>query len=373
MTAGLRHFAAAAGTIVATVVVGCTSLPTTPRSLTATGGAGVAGNASGGIGGKTVVPDASGGQAGAAVAATGGTSADGGIGRGSGGAAASGGTGGTSPVNGSGGAPGSGGGGRGTGGIVATGGVLGTGGVSPSGGSGGGGPACQMNATQCATNGLQTCGTNGQWGMVVPCGSNQACSGAIGSAKCLCASTCTVGAIECASSTSLGSCAAGPDSCNVQSTTACGGGLVCERLAPASCADPRWAEWPVPSSTSPTGYTDNGDGTVTDRTTGLMWEKTGTTTAMTHPAAVTYCATMARTGGHSDWRLPSKIELVSIVDYGRDDPSINPIFTGTQLNSYWSSILPYAGITSAAWCVEFGAGSAEGLNLTEGAYVRCVR
>ena len=212
---------------------------------------------------------------------------------------------------------------------LATGGVLGTGGVSPSGGAGGGVASCQVNATQCSMDGLQTCGTNGQWGMAVPCGPNQTCGGAVGSAKCTCASTCTVGVTECASSTSLGSCAAGPNSCNVQSTAACGSGLVCERFAPASCADPSWAEWPVPPSTSPTGYTDNGDGTVTDNTTGLMWEKTGANTPMTQPAAVTYCATMATTGGHSDWRLPSKIELLSIVDYGRSSPSINPIFMGT--------------------------------------------
>jgi hypothetical protein len=180
-----------------------------------------------------------------------------------------------------------------------------------------------------------------------------------------------VGVTECVSSTSLGSCAAGSNGCNVQSTAACGAGLVCERLAPASCVDPRWAEWPVPPSTSPTGYTDNGDGTVTDSTTGLMWEKTGTPTAMTQPAAVTYCATMATTGGHSDWRLPSKIELLSIVDYGRYGPSVNAIFTGTLLN-YWSSTLA-AGSTSLAWGVSFSIGDPNNTGMTNPYFVRCVR
>lgn len=404
MTTVLRDFAAA-GTIVATVVVGCTSLPTTPRSLTATGGAGLAGSASGGIGGKTIAPGASGGQAGGWVAATGG------------------GAGGMRPPTESGGATGSGGGGRGAGGIAGTGGGIGSGGISASGGAGGGVPTCQVNATQCATNGLQTCGTNGQWGMAVPCGPHQTCGGAVGPAKCTCnvdpvckgvgktcasttmlaacmqdaqscsyaasTSTCTTGAcagaagaaacscasctagvMECLSSTSLGSCAAGPNSCNVQNVTACGAGLVCGRLAPASCADPRWAEWPVPS-TAPTGYTDNADGTVTDSVTGLMWEKTGTTTAMTQPAAVTYCATMATTGGHSDWRLPSRIELVSIVDYGRN-PRISPLFTGTASSDYWSSTSS-AENSSFAWFVHFGNGSTDVDDTSGMGNVRCVR
>lgn len=283
---------------------------------------------------------------------------------------APGGAGGTGGASGSGGASGT-GGATGTGGAGGTGGVFGTGGMSPSGGAGGGAPSCQVNATQCSTDGLQTCGTNGQWGMAVPCGPNQACGGAVGSAKCTCASTCTVGVPECTSSTSLGSCAAGPNSCNVQSTAACGSGLVCERFAPASCADPSWAEWPVPPSISPTGYTDNGDDTVTDRATGLMWEKTGAITSMTQPAAVMYCATTVRTGGHSDWRLPSKIELLSIVDYGESNlPSMNAIFGGI-ISGYWSST-PFAG-TSNAWYVSFGYGASVSYDMTGLFFVRCVR
>jgi hypothetical protein len=299
----------------------------------------------------------------------------------------------------------------------------GTGGVSPSGGAGGGVAGCQVNATQCTMNALQTCGTDRQWGMAVPCGPRQTCSGAVGAAKCTCnadpvckgggktcasmtmlatcmqdaqscyyaASTstctmgtcggaggsaacscaCTVGATECVSSTSLGTCATGPNSCNVQSIATCGGGLVCERVAPASCADPSWAEWPVPPTTSPTGYTDNGDGTITDSVTGLMWEKTGPTTWMMYPAAVTYCGTMATTGGHRDWRLPSTIELMSIVDYGRSDPSINPIFIGTTSTYYWSSTL-YVG-TSLVWSVNFYDGAVKGIDMTSLVGVRCVR
>jgi len=173
------------------------------------------------------------------------------------------------------------------------------------------------------------------------------------------------------SGTSLRSCAAGPNSCNVQNTTACGSGLVCERVALANCADPQWAEWPVPSA-SPPGYTDNGDGTVTDNITKLIWEKTYTTEPLTQTAALTYCATMARTGGYSDWRLPSKIELLSIVDYGRTT-ALNPIFIG-PLNpngdSCWSST-PVAGSASQAWSVVNGQTFTGPTTIKDG--VRCVR
>ena len=44
--------------------------------------------------------------------------------------------------------------------------------------------------------------------------------------------------------------------------------------------------------------------------------------------------------GHHDWRIPNQRELESIVDYGRLNPAIDPIFaplTATILDSYWSS------------------------------------
>jgi hypothetical protein len=61
-------------------------------------------------------------------------------------------------------------------------------------------------------------------------------------------------------------------------------------------------------------YTDNGDGTVTDNVTGLMWQQQAvpsTTYAQSNPTS--YCQSLTL-GGHADWRLPSIIELLSIVD-----------------------------------------------------------
>lgn len=60
-------------------------------------------------------------------------------------------------------------------------------------------------------------------------------------------------------------------------------------------------------------YTDNGDGTITDQVTGLMWQQT-MDDKMTYDEAVTY-ANESRLGGYSDWRIPSIKELFSLILY----------------------------------------------------------
>ena len=91
-----------------------------------------------------------------------------------------------------------------------------------------------------------------------------------------------------------------------------------------------WAEWPMPNgpadvtagAPNPESYTDNGDGTVTDNVTGLMWQQAEPAIGNieTWDNAVAHCQSLTL-AGHSDWRLPSRIELVSIVDLGQSEPS----------------------------------------------------
>ncbi len=136
---------------------------------------------------------------------------------------------------------------------------------------------------------------------------------------------------------------------------------------------------------NPPSYTDNGNGTVTDNVTGLMWQQAnagGGAYYNWYQAAGVYDATYnsstqdvcgaATTGGHSDWRLPAKKELMSIVDYSRYNPSIDPIFTGTIASSYWSSTT-YAYDVSLAWVVNFANGDVDYYNKSSSYYVRCVR
>ena len=110
-------------------------------------------------------------------------------------------------------------------------------------------------------------------------------------------------------------------------------------------------------------YTDNGDGTVTDNRTGLTWEKkTDDNVAINYSwsGGLEYVAALNATSfaGHADWRLPNIKELLSIVDYGRSNPSIDPIFGptagGSNFATYWSSTSWAAFYPQYnAWGVEF--------------------
>jgi uncharacterized protein DUF1566 len=149
----------------------------------------------------------------------------------------------------------------------------------------------------------------------------------------------------------------------------------------------------------PRAYTDEGDGTIQDNTTGLMWEKLSndggindwTDTYTWHNA---FSVKLARLNtppcfaGHCDWRLPNRRELESLVDAGRAAPAIDPAFDNacqpgctvtecscTQLNFYWSST-SYQDPTQAgfAWNVDFNTGIVNAFDKTLPVYfVRAVR
>ena len=114
-------------------------------------------------------------------------------------------------------------------------------------------------------------------------------------------------------------------------------------------------------------YTDNGDGTVTDNSTGLTWEKkteANVNVNYTWQGALAYVAELnamnagAGFAGHNDWRLPNIRELLSTVDYSRSNPPIHPAFGPTRgisnYAAYWSST-SWAGyqLEGSAWAVEF--------------------
>ncbi len=242
--------------------------------------------------------------------------------------------------------------------------------------------ACTVGATCLSSTSLQTCAVaaNGctAYGAATTC-ANGACTGAAGTASC-CTNACTAGT-TCVSSTSLQTCAVGSNGCTASSTAACSTGLVCERYGTASCADPNWDEWPIPNSQvdvtagapSLESYTDNGDGTVTDNVTGLMWQQAVPSATYTWANAVAYCPTL-NLAGHNDWRLPSQIELESIIDFGQLSPSINSTyFPSTPTDTYfWSSSLA-AGLPSSAGIVYFLNGATNIFGMAGSEYVRCVR
>lgn len=70
-------------------------------------------------------------------------------------------------------------------------------------------------------------------------------------------------------------------------------------------------------------FTVNGDGTVTDQSSGLIWQQQDDGIGRDWQDAMSYCEGL-ELAGHTDWRLPDIKELQSIVDYTRHDPAIDP-------------------------------------------------
>lgn len=61
-------------------------------------------------------------------------------------------------------------------------------------------------------------------------------------------------------------------------------------------------------------YTDNGDGTVRDDVTGLVWQRESPDGNFTWTEAIDYCTGLSL-GAFDDWRLPTRIEVTSVLDY----------------------------------------------------------
>lgn len=136
--------------------------------------------------------------------------------------------------------------------------------------------------------------------------------------------------------------------------------------------------------TNPMSFTDNGNGTVTDNVTGLMWQQEDDNTVKTWAAAGTYCDGLTL-GGQSDWRLPGVMELIRIMDHGKKawftgehDNTINiKYFPSTKKDYYWTSTTlsgPAATVfLDNAWRVNFSVGATDFTHKSIAYYVMCVR
>lgn len=126
------------------------------------------------------------------------------------------------------------------------------------------------------------------------------------------------------------------------------------------------------------------NGVVSDSKTGLMWQQcslgqtydsgscSGTATRLTWTVATSQ-ASAASDFGFSDWRLPDRKELESLVDLACASPAINAeIFPATAIVRYWSSS-PYLSGDSLVWSVNFYDGQVFAQAGTDTAAVRLVR
>ena len=121
-------------------------------------------------------------------------------------------------------------------------------------------------------------------------------------------------------------------------------------------------------------FIDNGDGTVSDYATGLMWQKADDGIARDWEAALAYSENL-ELAGYSDWRLPNAKELQSIVDYSRspqttNSPAIDPIFSTTEIKDpegnagqypyFWTGTTHLDGVNPASGAVYVAFGEGQG-------------
>jgi hypothetical protein len=101
-------------------------------------------------------------------------------------------------------------------------------------------------------------------------------------------------------------------------------------------------------------YTNNGNGTITDNITGLMWQQVDGG-EMTIENAFIYADNLVL-GGYSDWRLPTPRESFSILNHQNINPALNTTyFTNTNADYWWTNTYQ-AGDNTKVWCTNAGGG-----------------
>lgn len=120
-------------------------------------------------------------------------------------------------------------------------------------------------------------------------------------------------------------------------------------------------------------FVDNGDGTVSDTVTGLMWQSGEAFAPLTWEQALVYCDDLG-VASHTDWRLPNVRELHSLMDFGGEAPSfgLDPVFSGPS-SSFWSSTRLINSSHDAAMNVLFTHGRIDWSLKTQLRGVRAVR
>jgi hypothetical protein len=254
------------------------------------------------------------------------------------------------------------GGASGTGGTVGSGGVFGSGGVVGVGGV-------------VRTGGVV--GSGGQAGVVSHAGVVGASGGAAGAGSG--GRAVSGGVVASGGAIGTGGVTPGAGGSTPATGGATGGGGA--GTCVSTCGSHKWACWPMPN---PAGNGPNtasyttANGMVHDNVTCLDWQQVPSTTTYTVTDAITYCASLTL-GGFSDWRVPTRVEMSSIMDWTRS-PATDAAFTSAsgfhKTGSNWILTVKQIGAGAGkdfAWSFNMGDGIvSNALSAATLSRVRCV-
>ncbi len=117
-------------------------------------------------------------------------------------------------------------------------------------------------------------------------------------------------------------------------------------------------------------YTDNGNGTVKDNATGIIWEQEDDGALRTWNEAQTYCKNLDKAS--LTWRMPSIEELIYLMDKGTSHPAIDDIFVNVKSTAYWSANDYLLKGEDNAWTVNTPIGNTNDPDKNATYYIRCV-
>ena len=145
-----------------------------------------------------------------------------------------------------------------------------------------------------------------------------------------------------------------------------------------SASSSLWAAWPMPNPTA-TGlvnaqsYQVDERGFVIDQITHLEWHSPVDGERRMWREADRYCKDLTLDGG--GFRLPTRIELLSLIDFTAGEPRIDTHAFGDTPAAYFWSASRFVGRQGVAWLVNFGAGPGfvSSSDLSSSYPVRCVR
>ncbi len=141
----------------------------------------------------------------------------------------------------------------------------------------------------------------------------------------------------------------------------------------------KWAHWQMPNPVYDAGitdadlhyvqYTSSPDGgTVSEMRTGLVWYVGGFSLSNSNLVAEAYCA--MQTAANLQWRVPTRIELATLIDFSVPAPHINKTLFSVVTGTLWSSS-PDRTKSGSYWSVSFNEGITM-VSLTTGDHILCV-